>query len=572
MFDPSHPLIHSVPYIRGVPEYAMQVREQFRQLRDRDFIVAVDLPHGLEPDVLRAVKRLPRVSLIVDVLKRGILVTPSCASIEVVRSFLDAGVDYHFVDASLPVRGPLDDWRAFLAACEQHGPSDAVERAEEYGIDLQALLYSGGRGEQNPHFPFMHLGDEIGGEAYARLVPVLRTRYMEARQQYMALRLRELLRQEMDILFVCGIRNWRPVMAYLDEPVEPLGDSFMVPVRTCRVKQEDLVRISNEIPYFSYLYELWREDEFSREAAVRELLLEDKPSPRVRIPEIYRYAAKLGLADGQLYPDLFNILSAAKYAGTDRYAYAVLKKACSYLFADPDSNCVIEPIYDYDFVPQSVRVLKIQVDGEDEEGGGGSPQKIRKGATDVFTFSRTDASMLDESDFMRYLESHYFAPAGSGEYAAEEFVSGMKDGIDVRESLRHGPMNKVFVKEQVSRNSATYVMDYGGEPDWRAYFGTRHAFVGAARHGPDREEWVTFTAFAQAPENVKDLLASIDLAQPLVSCIDLALRFSQTVFVFSANPGIPLYYHDRVHQVRVIDPERIPKATRERMRWFYIRK
>jgi hypothetical protein len=168
--------------------------------------------------------------------------------------------------------------------------------------------------------------------------------------------------------------------------------------------------------------------------------------------------------------------------------------------------------------------------------------------------------------------SRYNVPVPSDEYAAEEFVSGMKEGIDVRNTLRYHPMNKIFVKERLFLNGATYVVDFGGNPDWRAYFDTQFSLVGAARHGTDREEWVTFTAFAQPPDEMQNLLRYVDLAQPLFSCIDLALRYAKSVFVFTSDTRVTAYYHDKRHRIKVIDPDRIPGPLREGMRCFYIRK
>jgi hypothetical protein len=394
---------------------------------------------------------------------------------------------------------------------------------------------------------------------------------MDSRQRHMAMRLRALREQDIDILFICGVRNWRSVMAFLEQPGESFDDSFVFPTVICRVREEDLITISPEIPYFTYLYEQWRDDEFGREAAIRELLSLDPPYPSVNVQEIYRYCGKLGLTEGQLYPDLFNILSAAKYSGNDNYAYKVLKKASSYSLADKESNCVIKPFYDYDFAIQSQRVLKIQPDdGEDAQGEGeGGPPEKRAPTFGLFTFYRTKESLQDESDFMRYLTSRYIVPVPSDEYATDEFVSGMRDGIDVRTTLRYHALNKIFVKEQIFRNGATYVVDFGGKADWRAYFDTQYSIVGAAKHGNGREEWVSFTAFVKPPETMQNLLPYIDLSNPLISCIDLALRYTKSVFVFTHDTSLPAYYQEKMHQIKVIKLDRLPRSLTERMRCFY---
>jgi hypothetical protein len=126
--------LHILPYVPGIAEYAAQVRKEILERKDSDFILAIDLPHGLENEVMTAVKTLPKVSVIVDKLLRGIPIIPTSAPIEAVRSFQDSGIEMQFIDTSLPVTGNLDDYRYFTDQCRLSGVETVLKNAEYYGI------------------------------------------------------------------------------------------------------------------------------------------------------------------------------------------------------------------------------------------------------------------------------------------------------------------------------------------------------------------------------------------------------------------------------------------------------
>jgi len=129
-----HKNLHVIPYIPGIAEYAALVREELNKRKDSDFLIAVDLPHGLESQVVTATKSLPQVSVIVDQLFRGIPIIPTSAPIEAVRSFGETGTDVRFIDTTLPVTGNLDDYRYFIDQCRLSGVGEVIKNAKSHGI------------------------------------------------------------------------------------------------------------------------------------------------------------------------------------------------------------------------------------------------------------------------------------------------------------------------------------------------------------------------------------------------------------------------------------------------------
>jgi hypothetical protein len=94
------------------------------------------------------------------------------------------------------------------------------------------------------------------------------------------------------------------VQHYLKEPSPEFDDSFVLDTITCRVREEDIVRISPEIPFFMHHYEIFRNQEWSREHWLQELLAGMEPVPgSLLVEQILQYSRNLALTDGQLYPD-----------------------------------------------------------------------------------------------------------------------------------------------------------------------------------------------------------------------------------------------------------------------------
>lgn len=565
-------MIHPVPYVRGVAEYAVEVRKKIRELEGRDFLIAVDLPHGLESEVMKAVKILPRVSLIIDPLKRGILVIPSCAAVEAVRSFLDVGTDCYFIDTSLPVTGKMQEWRRFIDVCREYSPKEAVEHAEEYGINLLSLI--GGDQDRTSRIPlpFTHLVGNLGIDASTGMTSPGVSEYLETRQRYMAMRLQELVEKEMDILLVCERRHYEKVMGFLKEPEPRFDDTFILPTVTCRVKEEDMILVSPEIPYFVFLAELWRNEGFSRNEALSDLFTMERDNRAGRADAALRYSMNLALSEGQLYPDLFNIVSSAKYAGDDAYAHEVLEKAKKYPYADRDSTCQIVTYLNYDLESGNTRTVTIEGGHNPEWISSGKKRKRKsRSAASVFHFSRTAGSREAESDFMRYLKRRYVSLGSSEEFSSDRFQSGFRDGIDCSNTLRYQHTQAIYVKEPVLENQAAYVVNFGGTATWTSYFDTEYSLVGAAAtSSSSAKSWVCFTAFLQPPGEMEEFLSEIDLNCPLESCLRLALEHAGRVFLFTDSFEEKGQFQGDLCRIQVHQLSSLPAMIREPMRWFYL--
>jgi hypothetical protein len=567
--------LHIIPYRQGIAEYAAEVRRRILDRKDTDFILAVDLPHGLENEVITATKNLPRTSVIVDQLFRGIPIIPTSAPIEAVRSFQETGVDLKFIDTSLPVTGNLDDYRYFIDQCRLSGVETVIKNAKYYGISPDDLLKSWLDSLMRSDYGngFCHLTN-MAEEMQA--VPFSDTRispYRKTRFQYMAYQLDELLRTGTDVVLVCSVNHVAGIRHFLSGPLQPVDDRFVVPARTCAIGGDDILQLSPEIPYFMYLYELFRDMPVDRQRWILDACSGTEaptPSPEM-VRMVQKYAYNLALTDRELYPDIYNLVASAKYCVTDHYAYELYKLLKSYPpSGTTKSECSLNNISDYNFLPLgSTRYLTLKVSVFRE-----SPavarirKKLLRSSTSVgySRFTRTPLSIQNERDFMKYMTSHFTAHQTSEEnYQVHEFVSGFCNGPDIRETIRNRPFNRIYVKEPAVENRACYIVDYRSAAIGRTrtisspgkktttvqesldtstrfcstkiFLDRNYPWVGLAVTADNHYACGVMVVFAGLTKDPIPLMDELSYLRPLESAVNVGLHYAKQVFVFTDSRG-----------------------------------
>ena len=515
--------IITLPYFPGRAEDAYNIKEEISRIEGG--IVVVDLPDGLEEEIKKAVKKLPRISLIVDDLGRAIPIVPNEPAIETVRTSLENNINLEFIDASL-----------------------SFPREEFRGMDK-----------------FADLVEDIGVERYAELMKPYKYQYTESRHKYMALKLRELMEKNNEILFVCNIKHFKGVMQSLDEPLD-VGYGMVAPTTTCKVKESDVGKISSEIPFLTFQYENSRNQGFDRKDAIIQLYEDEEAD--LGLVETYKYARNLAISDGHVYPDLYNILAAAKYTQDDDYAFNILERSQTYPYTYNESNCIIKSYLNYDLEPlDGTRVLEIKKKLKLDLKG--STQKKRSSHGGFFRyFKRTQECFKTERIFVNYLRNNYFQLVPSGEFEVEEFQCGLGDGIDVKQSLRYRFTDKIFVKNDKMINNTGYVVDFGGISDDAIFCDSQNDCVGTATKYPQDDGfcWNCMVIFPDTLEvEVSSLLYRVSYFNALESCVDLAVQYSDFVYVFSDSIVESMENNPKV---KFLPLERIPQKLRDEMRCF----
>jgi hypothetical protein len=148
--------LHILPVCHYRAEFAHEVRQAIRILEPR--VVAVELPSSLKEVVLRAVARLPRLSVVVFPSAKGgmiyLPVEPIDAGVEALRSALEFGAEVALVDLDVEgyadYRDPVPDpyavrrvgleafYRAYRGAPRVEDPLDA-RREAAMAYHLQGL-------------------------------------------------------------------------------------------------------------------------------------------------------------------------------------------------------------------------------------------------------------------------------------------------------------------------------------------------------------------------------------------------------------------------------------------------
>ena len=559
----------TVQYEPHLAEYAWEVRRAIHELRGKNFVIAVDLPHGLEKKVLNAVKKLPRISFIIDSLKRGIPVIPTSAPIEAVRSYLEYGQDLVFVDTSFPVCTTIEKWESFQSKVSEYGMDRVITHAEEMGIDLNAIM---GIGTQEPIQPDMPFSDLPAVLPFTFSYPNNKNKgYFSVRQRVMAMRLRHLLSQGQPVLFICNQIHYAEIIRLLSEEIpEVKSDNIIIPARTCRVKESDISSITSEIPYIMYLYETYRDYPVHRESWIQKICsLAGDDEDVETIQNIVLLSRKIALSRGKLSPDLSCLNTASSCCTGGFYTTRLGQIALSYPPADERSNCRISAHTDYNLqkipdIHEDEFINKVPWDEMDSE----KMNRIReRNITRVI--NRIIISKENEQKAYQYVIKHYRSCSPGETYGSAPFLTGIGDGISIRETIRNIHTNQIYIQNIEPQNNAAYVFDFGGEPKSKVYFYRRKTILGMLIRNYNHYVFTHVVMFARRQKKIEEYVDDLLLSSPLVSSLNLALDHSDFVYLFTNRKrNIPIQKKDR-KKIKVIPLSSVPKPIRSMLCEFY---
>jgi hypothetical protein len=434
--------IQFIPVIHGSGSFAREVRQ--RLLSFSCDCLAVALPPEFKQTVEEGIDALPSISL-------------SCQSEQ------NGGVNYVPIDPSQPVIMGL-------------------RIAMQEGIPRHFIDWSAENFEKRAaHFPDSFALSKLSYEKFISTLLVTLKRPEEKSQHFwrarwMAYQLHQLEMDYTKIICLCSILDWPWIKEAYDERLEirqpqkaeGLPSLFGVDHRT-------LFFALTEFPYVTYLYEKKRQelkpDNNAPVDGVKEILLRARElfikKHKVRyhnltsqtFQALLQYIRNLTLMESRLLPDLFTLVNAAKQFGGDPFAVAVLEASREYPF---ESN---------DILPESLS-LGIDQALTGEEGAEPVTMKNRLSETqyewrtldlkpdpDIRTQEKWQhrwdpygqCSWPPEDEKIENLNTHVREQTKlllSHDLArTEKFTSSVKDGIDIRDTLRHWYTGDIYVKE-----------------------------------------------------------------------------------------------------------------------------
>jgi hypothetical protein len=483
--------VHALPILHYRMEFAQLVRMAFQQVNPD--AVAIELPPTLEVPFLRAIRRLPRVSVISYQTERRkgikgggsetvyLLVEPADPLAEAARRALEMGLPLYFVDVD------TDDY-----------PRHHERLPDSYSIFRIGLeaFYREYRSASHGQLP---------------------GREDQRREQGMAYRLQQMGRTYRRILLVCGMAHLERVAHNFTVPQgAPLERLRRDNVTVSNLHPDSCREILAEFPFLSAVYELRRgplppapeetgaglrtrfhalelirggKQELSEEQLLdnagkrtaRHLGQEGAFPDRQRIiyrlfceaarhyrqetgetvhlwqkRAFFRFSRNYALQGGMLLPDLFQLLAAARGCVDDNFAYALCRLATFSPWQTENSDLATISISPEElwggsrlirFRPKQKRSKGLKQLGLLKRKREKHPGEWLEGFDDpsICSYPQEDIAIEEYGRFLKRKGSMQLSEESS---RSEKFSTSLLDGIDMRETLRNIHEGSIYVREQ----------------------------------------------------------------------------------------------------------------------------
>ena len=462
------PRIELLPILHGTGDVAQEVRETL--ISRRFDCLAVPLPPSLEDAVERAVAELPHISLVVtqepdageSQVVNFVPVDPCQAVIMGIRVAMGERIPRAYVDREVTSFNPVT-----LAA-----PDPYALKSVPVAAFASALI---------PSLP----APVRPGPQWDRIA-------------WMAFRLHELELDYESILCLCPLSDWPWVReAYRERAAYREPERVLMPPSIHHVVPSTLYFVLGELPFITELYERRRaeirSDRHLSVDGIKELLLEARTrwlagrasdSHTVtnwvtpQLLQLYlRYVRNLALLERRLTPDLFSLVLAAKQMAGDEFAITLLEAAKTYAFQDDhdlsERGAVAAGIGKLEFSDGLVAKAKNRLQGPPLTWRSLSlrpvPPRLKSSRWALQWNPFRQCSWPPEDNriesFTRHVREQARAMLGADLAKVEKFTTSIRDGVDLRETLRnwHGGVRPAGAGAPVSPASRSrmdiYVKD-----------------------------------------------------------------------------------------------------------------
>ena len=435
--------ITTLPVIHGSGDFALEVR---RRIHTGSYdCIAVPIPADFENGVEDAIGHLPRVHIVAQ--REG--------------GFSEDPSTYSFV--------PIDPCQPVVAAIREAIASD-IPRAY---VDLSVESFE----QDTSVYPDPFALKTVSLEKFdASLVTGL-PRPEDGSQRterihWMAHQLHMLELDHDNILFVCSILDWPWIRdAYKRRVKPPHEKSPAWPTEIYYVAPNCLYFVMGELPFITHLYEHRRAEMLPDETmaidGIKSLILEARTAwvqlhdlqshwltPQT-LSLMLKYIRNLTLIDSRMSPDLYTIALGAKQIGGDDFASTIIETARKYTpqIASPYPKVSLR--FDLGIFPAGDADTKNRLLGTRLEWRElplrPSPTEEKKQRWHMQWDPYRQCSYPPEDYRIESFNAHIREQArlliGEDLAKSEKFSSSLKDGIDMRETLRNWHTGDLYVKE-----------------------------------------------------------------------------------------------------------------------------
>ena len=485
--------ISVMPVIHGSADSALQVRKCM--LEGKFDCLAVPLPPSFQQNVERGIDYLPTPTVVTQLETTGYDTGWSPDD-----SFADDEPDEALRRSSYV---PIDPCQPVIAgiriALGEHMPRRFIDLETADFDPVAAMLPDA--------FALKRLPMERFAAAILPFIQRIQNGQVVARIRHMANRLRELEEKHESVLLLCSILHWPWIReAYTEKLETQTEDDYVADTELCQADPRTLLFMLGELPFITGLHERARaeldDDEYLSIDGVKELLLASRdayksdfknrarPITTQTFSCLLKYIRNLTLTENRFAPDLYTIVMAAKQVAGDSFALHVAEQARAYPFDRkpelPEVTFGIDrirlPNGDHaDAVsrlpgtPVVWRSCDLHRRADDREQVEWKMQWNPLG----------QCSWPPEDELIENFRAHVTQKAqavmGADLVKTEKFTTSVKDGIDIRDTLRNWHSGEIYVKEippsRGKLDAVVMIFDSPADPrdyTWRSTWFAEH--------------------------------------------------------------------------------------------------
>jgi hypothetical protein len=443
-----------LPIIHGSGDFAVEVR---RVMLGRKFdCLAVPLPRSFQVDVEQAITHLPGVTAVFQEEPRRFSTepwSPGADDRDERRTCSYVPID--------PCQGVI---AALRIALQEHIPRAFIDLETERFQPLEAVL-------PDPYALKKVRADQFAAGVLPA-IPRLPAGQPVERVVTMAHRLRELERRYQSILMVCSIMDWPWIKDAWHDRKEPTAEDDLVEeTEIFAADPQTLMFLLGEMPYITGLYERARaeldDDENLSIDGLKAMVLaardryraELKSRARKITPKLlsvyFHYVRNLALVERRMTPDLYTLVIAAQQIVGDQFAIHLMETAYEYPYTGELPYPTFKTGLGEGRLPDGDIVqLKNRLPGQARAWRScqlkPQPPKIEQEKWRMRWNPFSQCSWPPEDVAIEKFRTHVKDVAlnimGTDLARTEKFSTSLKDGLDIRETLRNWHTGDLYVK------------------------------------------------------------------------------------------------------------------------------
>lgn len=432
--------VELLPVIHGSGNFTREVRQ--RVLSSGCDCLAVCLPPEFQTTINQGLQKLPYITVSALEESEGTLsyvpIDPVQPVIMALRIAQQEGIPQKFIDLSVPEYETRH--MEFPDSFALNGLS-----LEKFAVALLPFI-------QRPAANSQH----------------------DQRARWMAYQLHQLEMDYSKVILVCSVLDWPWIKQAYDERAKyPKPKPPVDLPNLYGLEPATLFFALSEFPYITYLYEKNRQELKSDRGVaidgVKEIMLKARENflakHKVRYHNLtsqtfqtyLQYVRNLTLMERRLTPDLYTLVVSAKQIGGDAYAIALMEAARDYPFQKEDSEIdtlalgIDQAVLDDDqVINMKNRLNETQFEWRSLDLKP-NPEQFKQEQWKYTWNPYGQCSWPPEDEKIESLNTHVREQTKlllSNDLArTEKFTSSVKDGIDIRDTLRNWHTGDIYVKE-----------------------------------------------------------------------------------------------------------------------------